>query len=48
MTQARAMDGLWIATCDEIAAWVETLPLEPVVHRPVELPEGGPSDPRAR
>jgi peptidoglycan-N-acetylglucosamine deacetylase len=27
---ARSIDGLWIATCDEIARWVETLPLEPV------------------
>ena len=27
---ARSIDGLWIATCDEIARWVETLGLEPV------------------
>jgi peptidoglycan-N-acetylglucosamine deacetylase len=27
---ARSIDGLWIAACDEIARWVETLALEPV------------------
>ena len=27
---AQSIDGLWIATCDEIARWVETLGLEPV------------------
>jgi len=32
--RARAIDGLWIATCQEIAQHVATLPLEPVVHRP--------------
>jgi len=32
------IDGLWVATAAEIAAHVETLPLEPVVHRPPELP----------
>ena len=32
--RARAIDGLWIATCDEIAAHVATLDLEPVVHQP--------------
>ena len=36
--RARAIDGLWIATCDEIAAHVATLGLEPVVHRPPVLP----------
>jgi len=36
--RARAIDGLWIATCDEIAAHVATLGLEPVVHRPPMLP----------
>jgi peptidoglycan/xylan/chitin deacetylase (PgdA/CDA1 family) len=36
--RAREIDGLWIATCAEIAAHVETLPLEPVVHRRPELP----------
>jgi peptidoglycan/xylan/chitin deacetylase (PgdA/CDA1 family) len=35
--RCREIDGLWIATCAEIAAHVETLPLEPVVHRPPEL-----------
>jgi peptidoglycan/xylan/chitin deacetylase (PgdA/CDA1 family) len=34
---ARAIDGLWIATAAEIAAHVETLPLEPVVHRRPKL-----------
>ena len=32
--RARSIDGLWIAAAEEIAAHVETLPLEPVVHRP--------------
>jgi peptidoglycan/xylan/chitin deacetylase (PgdA/CDA1 family) len=32
------IDGLWVATAAEIAAHVETLPLEPLVHRPPELP----------
>jgi peptidoglycan-N-acetylglucosamine deacetylase len=36
--RAREIDGLWIATAAEIAVHVETLPLEPVVHRPPELP----------
>jgi peptidoglycan/xylan/chitin deacetylase (PgdA/CDA1 family) len=44
--RARRIDGLWLATCEEVARWVATLPLEPVVHRPVELPGGGPHDPR--
>jgi len=30
--RAQAIDGLWIASAEEIAAHVETLPLEPVVH----------------
>ncbi|HEX8026320.1 MAG TPA: hypothetical protein VF484_08950, partial [Candidatus Limnocylindrales bacterium] len=38
--RAKATDGLWIATAGEIAAHVETLPLEPVVHRRPELPAG--------
>jgi hypothetical protein len=34
--RAQAMDGVWVAAADEIAAWVESLDLEPVVHeRPV-------------
>ncbi len=37
--RAREIDGLWIATCDEIAAHVETLGLEPVVHRRPILPD---------
>ena len=32
MQRARAIDGLWIASAEEIAAHVETLPLTPVVH----------------
>ena len=36
--RAREIDGLWIATCDEIAAHVERLGLEPVVHRRPILP----------
>jgi peptidoglycan/xylan/chitin deacetylase (PgdA/CDA1 family) len=34
MERARSIDGLWIASADEIAAHVETLPLTPVVHPP--------------
>ena len=34
----RTIDSLWIATADEIAAHVETLPLEAVVHRRPEQP----------
>ena len=39
--RARAIDGLWIAAGDEIAAWVATLDLPPVTHAPpeVERPE---------
>jgi peptidoglycan/xylan/chitin deacetylase (PgdA/CDA1 family) len=48
MEHARSIDGLWVTTCAEVAAWVETLPLEAVVHRPIELPVGGPHDPRDR
>ena len=36
--RVRAIDGLWIATADEIARHVESLGLEPVVHRPPPLP----------
>ncbi|MFL5757475.1 MAG: polysaccharide deacetylase family protein [Chloroflexota bacterium] len=36
--QAQSIDGLWIATCGEIAEWVEKLPLEPVAHTP-PMPE---------
>ena len=38
IARAQEIDGLWIATAAEIAAHVETLPLNPVVHRPPELP----------
>ncbi len=36
--RAGEIDGLWIATADEIAAHVATLGLAPVVHRPPTLP----------
>jgi peptidoglycan/xylan/chitin deacetylase (PgdA/CDA1 family) len=36
--RAKAIGGLWIATAAEIATHVETLDLEPVVHRRPELP----------
>ena len=36
--RAKGLDGVWIATCSEIAAHVETLPLAPVVHQPPGLP----------
>jgi peptidoglycan/xylan/chitin deacetylase (PgdA/CDA1 family) len=39
LQRAQAIDGLWIATGDEIAAHVATLPLEPVVHRRPVLPD---------
>ena len=38
MKRARATEGLWIATCGEIAAWTASLELEPVEQRPIELP----------
>ena len=38
--RAKAVDGLWIATCADVAAWVETLDLVPVVHSPPVLPAG--------
>lgn len=34
MRRAASIDGLWIASAEEIAAHVETLPLVPVVYRP--------------
>ncbi len=39
--RARAIDGLWIAAADEIAAWVETLDLPPVIHQRPEVPDRG-------
>ncbi len=34
--RAQAIEGLWITTCDEVARWVEALPLAPVDdQRPV-------------
>ena len=38
IARAQEIDGLWIATAAEIAAHVETLPLEPVVHRQPVVP----------
>jgi len=35
--RAKAIDGLWIAGADQIAAHVATLPLEPVVNLPHEI-----------
>jgi peptidoglycan/xylan/chitin deacetylase (PgdA/CDA1 family) len=40
MERAKAIDGLWIAAADQIAAHVATLPLEPIVHRPHETGRG--------
>jgi peptidoglycan/xylan/chitin deacetylase (PgdA/CDA1 family) len=37
---AKSIDGLWIATCAEVAEWVATLPLTPVFHQPPVLPGG--------
>jgi len=34
---AQAIDGLWIATCSEIAEWVDGLHLEPVFHTRPEI-----------
>jgi peptidoglycan/xylan/chitin deacetylase (PgdA/CDA1 family) len=36
--RAQAIDGLWIATCQEVAEWTESLDLDPVVHRRPERP----------
>jgi peptidoglycan/xylan/chitin deacetylase (PgdA/CDA1 family) len=35
--RARSIDGLWIATCEEVATHAESLDLEPVVHRPPQI-----------
>jgi peptidoglycan-N-acetylglucosamine deacetylase len=40
--RARGTDGLWVATCAEIADWVAGLPLTPVFHEP-PLPEHVPT-----
>jgi peptidoglycan-N-acetylglucosamine deacetylase len=37
---AQSIDGLWIATCDEIARWVEQLALEPIGDERPEIPAG--------
>ncbi len=39
--RAKAIDGLWIATCGEIAEWTVTLDLAPVVHEPPVVPPEG-------
>jgi peptidoglycan/xylan/chitin deacetylase (PgdA/CDA1 family) len=39
VAHARTADGVWVATCGEVAAWVETLDLVPVVHTPPILPD---------
>ena len=39
VARAREIDGLWVATCEEIATHVETLDLTPVVQRRPELPD---------
>jgi peptidoglycan/xylan/chitin deacetylase (PgdA/CDA1 family) len=36
--RAKSTDGLWIATCGELAAWVESLELAPVFHEPPMMP----------
>jgi peptidoglycan/xylan/chitin deacetylase (PgdA/CDA1 family) len=38
IARAREIDGLWVATCEEIATHVETLDLDPVLHRRPDLP----------
>ncbi|MFL5679430.1 MAG: polysaccharide deacetylase family protein [Chloroflexota bacterium] len=38
MERAKSIDGLWIATCREVAEWTDALPLEPVVHEQPVLP----------
>jgi len=38
--RAQGTAGLWIATCGEVAAHVETLDLAPVVHEPPVVPAG--------
>jgi peptidoglycan/xylan/chitin deacetylase (PgdA/CDA1 family) len=40
IAHAGSIDGLWVATCAEIAAHVETLDLPAVVQQPPVLPDG--------
>jgi peptidoglycan/xylan/chitin deacetylase (PgdA/CDA1 family) len=35
--KAQAMDGVWVAAGDEIAAWVAGLDLPPITHEPPKL-----------
>ena len=37
--RAQSVDGLWIATCDDVARHVESLDLPPVFHEPPRLPK---------
>jgi hypothetical protein len=40
VARAKAIEGMWVATCAEVAAHVDTLDLTPVVHeRPVLPPD---------
>ncbi len=41
ITHAKLSQGLWVATCSEIATHVETLELQPYAPKPVELPRSG-------
>jgi len=36
--RAKAIEGLWIATCGEIAAWTDSLDLPAVFHEPPDIP----------
>jgi peptidoglycan-N-acetylglucosamine deacetylase len=38
VARAKAVEGMWVTTCAEVAAHVETLDLTPVVHEPPVLP----------
>ncbi len=46
LEHAREIDGLWIATCGEVADWTAGLGLEPLVHEPPPVP--GPPFGRAK
>ncbi len=38
IARAKATEGLWVATCAEIAAWAETLDLPPIFHAEPSMP----------
>ena len=40
IAHAKSIEGVWVATCAEIATHVQTLDLPGVVHQPPVLPEG--------